>query len=189
MSILNVTDENLENSFQGRYEKHFNSLNLIENDILSKNEIFQISLNILNNIIIDDIIINFSNNSLKKHNIKLYYDDNINISYKIIKDISNYINNCLIDTKILNIHNIIYDIIEKEDHVLIILDFDIVEYDFEGEDFNDYQISMINDYLLIKRYYNLTPLEIEKLSKKQKRYLIYNINKRLKEEEKKIEKP
>lgn len=173
--------EKKSNSFVGLYENHNNKIKLNEEDSnVPINEIKKLSELISESDVFEDMIIEFSEESVNEINVD-FPSETIN-SNTFISDIKNkitlFLDNLFEDCEKVKIYSIIKKIQIDQDNVHITFDLSPTKFDFNNID-DDHQIKAIEDYLLLKKSFGLTYQEIKNLSKKQKRYLIYKIKNNL----------
>lgn len=174
---INIINEYKSGSFQGDYQSHFNKIQIDTGD-MSKQELLDLSLQIYNTLNLNDTEVHISDKPLNIQDI--YIEPQADrLSMQIIEELSNYINTKLINAKQIKFYTIIsylkFD--ERSKRFKIGLDFQTVDFDFENDDKFDVQIQTVKDYIKIKDSYGLTSIEMDKLSKKQKRFLLYNLEK------------
>jgi hypothetical protein len=175
MSEIKIITEHLPGSFHAEYQKHFNSIKDLDTGLMTKDNILELSTQIYSLLNKDDLEIHISETPINHQEIYITPQEE-RLHYQIVEEVSNYINKKLLDAKIITIYTIISSISleERTGRLKIILDFDTVDFDFEEDDI---QIQMVKDYIEVKNQYGLTSIEMEKLSKKQKRFLLYNLKK------------
>jgi hypothetical protein len=169
---ITIVNEYKSGSFQADYQNHFSKL-VFDTGDMNKKQILSLSFQVYSNLNLTEIEVNISSDSVQRHILNFKADES-RYNQQVVEKITNYINSKLVNAKGIDIHSIISSFkINKEKETTILMDFKVIEYDFEGEDSEDVQIQMVKDYIKIKEYYKLTSLEMDKLSKKQKRYLLY----------------
>lgn len=177
---LEIKNEQKLDDFETKYKDHFINNENVKSNYLNKNDILHLSFDIFKSLrlngLMDELKIKFISENVNKETITIQPEDN-NFSNQIVNHLTNFISLKLFDAEELIIHQLIEDItITENNEIKIICDFLVKNFDFSIDNMNnDFQIRYIEDYLKIKDNYNLTSIEMEKLSKKQKRYLLYKL--------------
>jgi hypothetical protein len=174
---VKITNEYEKSSLEYQYIQHFNLLKTEEN-FLSKKQILDSTLYIISKIDPQQtrIILKEKSTNLKKWEFDLSKD----VLQRIISTIINDIQINLNEAKDFKITKIIDSLVEEENKLVLYTDYDFDFYDFDKDDKDDIQIKSIEEYLILKNNYKLDKEEIQSLSKKQKRYLLYKVKNNIK---------
>lgn len=169
---VKITNEYEKSSLEYQYIQHFNLLKTEEN-LLTKKQILDTTLHIISKIDLQQtrIILKENSTNLKKWE----FDPSKDALQRAVSSIINDIQMNLTDSKDFKITKIIDSVVEEENKIVLYTDYGFEFYDFDKDDKDDIQIKSIEEYLILKNNYKLDKEEIQSLSKKQKRYLLYKV--------------